>query len=138
MIAMNNVGQMLIENANLNRVINKVGIIELIRLVFINLDNGEIEEAKKNVYQAYELTKESRRSAYLVVKGLKPFVVNEISDAKNHSQLMHVEQDLFEDVYVEFFHLASEPLYTENVISLQKHRIKKKLIDIVLDFCTTK
>ena len=43
MIAMNDVGQMLIDNANINRTINKLRVIELIRLVFINLDNGEIE-----------------------------------------------------------------------------------------------
>lgn len=83
MIAMNDVGQMLIDDANKNRAINKVGIIEVIRLVFINLDNDEIEVAKYNVYQAYELTNESRRLAYLVVKGLKLMVANEVSDAQN-------------------------------------------------------
>lgn len=138
MIATNDLGQMLIEDANRNRAINKVRIIELIRSVFINLDNGEIEVAKKNVYQAYEFTNESRRSAYLAVNGLKLLVLNELSDAQNHSQLMHVGQDLVEEVWVEFSYLASEPLYNGNVISFRKHRVKKKLTGILLDFCTTK
>lgn len=51
---------------------------------------------------------------------------------------MHVGQALVDDVYVELFSLASEPLYNENVISFKKHRVKKKLTDILLDFCATK
>ncbi|MCX7114984.1 MAG: hypothetical protein NTW08_03620 [Gammaproteobacteria bacterium] len=139
MIAMNDCGQLLINDAHLARATNKIQIIKLILLALKDLDYKNIEATKNNIFRAHELTNESCRVAYIAVKGLVPMVANEESDAHNHYRLMNVSKELHDNIYVELF-----PLFQEieshsgtNITSFHRQQVKRKLTDILHLFCET-
>lgn len=134
MIAVNFEGKIIVNKAMEIRTKNKLLLIELIRAA-IFIMNSDLELAKEQIIQAYELTQESLSNTFICVDGLTPLVVNELADARNYNQLTIIHDQLYEEIYVQFFILAKEKLNGTNVLSFQRAKIHRSLLNIYNEVC---
>lgn len=134
MIALNIDGLNIVNTAMEIRINNKFRLIELIRSAIFMM-NIDIEFAKEQIIQAYELIQESLSHTFICVNGLQPLVLNEIEDAKNYNQLTIVHDQLYEEVYVQLFLLAKERLDGANILSFQRAKIHRTLRHLFDQIC---
>lgn len=109
MLALNFVGQQLIDFAKIQRTYNQKKANMFIRQAIFAFDNGAFKTSREKILEAYDLVSESCHLSVIAVRGLEPLVLNEQADAKNHAQLTQVKEAL----YCSFSELFRSNLHTQ-------------------------
>lgn len=129
MKAINHEGQQIINQAIETRIGNKFRIIDSMRASIKYLEQCKIEMAQESLLKVYELIQGSLSWTVICVKGLKPLVVNELSDCQKYNHLDNMHNNVYK-IYEKLFHLASEDYSGKNIYSFLKYRIRKDLLHI--------
>lgn len=134
MISLNFEGHCLIETAKSEKSINLKRSQALIQKSIIATRSDDIKAARKNVFDAYKLISDCCSSTFIAVKGLKPKVLNEQSDAQKHNRLKEIEYKLYYIFSENTLWLESENHLTgSNVVSyivFQLYRIHKEISNV--------
>ncbi len=126
MIALNFEGQLLIDDSKIQRIEIKKITMNALRDALVAIEHLDMEEAKEKIIFSYELINDACHLSFLAIPGLKPLVLNELSDSNIHNFLSQVSEKLMA-LYYKMFELAPELLFGTNLINLQLYKIKKEL-----------
>lgn len=129
MKAINFIGQMIIDTAALTRAANKMEILKLLQATNQSLQHNQLEKAKDYIEAAYNLINQSCHSAYIVVQGLEPLVLNEEIDARNHNLLSSISEKIY-FIFNNLFKIKPSKAET-NIINFNCFKIRKEIHQIM-------
>jgi hypothetical protein len=135
MKAINQEGQKIIDESLRVRRNNKLLIIDKIRSAITFIKLKDIDSADNDIFAAYDLIQESLHNTFICVDGLKPLVMNDTCDAKNHNELYDIGERFYREVCMKIPSLKNEKYEGINVVSFQRERIRRVMEDIYYNIC---